>query len=276
MPPNPAPAAPVSGVIALDDIHIAVAALLVLLCGVISVVLRLGLERQLLIASVRTVVQLLLIGYLLKWVFGLDSPYPVLTVLTMMIAVASHAAAGRSARTYRGILGDTFVTLALSGLATTFTVTALIIGVKPWYRPQYIIPLLGMVLGNGLTGISLCLDQLLESLAERRAEVEMELAHGATKWEAAVGPLGSAVRRAMIPTINSMMVVGIVALPGMMTGQILSGTDPRTAVRYQIVVMFMIAASSAVGCILVALLAYRRLFTARHQLDASRIQRRSK
>jgi len=133
-----------------------------------------------------------------------------------------------------------------------------------------------MILGNSLTGLSLCLDQLLETVHERRAEVEMELALGATRWEAARGPLAASVRRGMIPTINAMMVVGIVSLPGMMTGQILAGADPAVAVRYQIVVMFMLTASTALGCIFIALLACRTLFNDRHQLVSRLLIHRKK
>lgn len=267
---------PNRGVIPIDNGHLAIAAALVLVSGLVSLVLRLGLERQLFIAAVRTVVQLLLIGYLLRWVFAVDNPYLLLPILVFMVAAASHSAVDRAHRRYRAVSLDAFITLALSGLVTTFTVTSAIIGVTPWYRPQYVIPLLGMILGNALTGISLSLDVLLESLSEKRAEVEMELSLGASRWEAARGPLASAVRRGMIPTINAMQVVGIVSLPGMMTGQILSGTDPVVAVRYQIVVMFMLAAGTAVGCTLAALLAYRRLFNERHQLEAHRILRQEK
>jgi len=253
-------------VIHLGAAQLVIAACLVLVSGLVSMALRLDLERRLALAATRTVVQLLLIGYVLRFVFDLDKPAPVLALMACMVFAASRAAVGRSRRTFRGATGLAFLTLALSGFVTTFTVTTAIVGVEPWYRPQYTIPLLGMVLGNGLTGISLCLDQLLEVLVERRAEVETELALGASRWEAARGPLADAVRRGMIPIVNSMMVVGIVSLPGMMTGQILANADPLDAVRYQIVVMFMLAAATSLGCILLALLVYRRCFNARHQL----------
>lgn len=247
---------------------------LVVVAGLLSLALRLELERKLLVASVRTVVQLLLIGYVLHWVFDLDAPWLVLGVMLVMIAVAGRAAVQRSSRSFEGAYAGAFVTLVVSGLATTFAVTTLVIGVDPWYRPQYVIPLLGMVLGNGLTGISLCLDSLLETLDERRGRIEMELSLGASRWEAAREPLAEAVRRGMIPILNSMTVVGIVSLPGMMTGQILQGADPLDAVKYQIVVMFMIAAATALGCILVAVLAYARLFDDHHRLRAERIEAR--
>ena len=131
-----------------------------------------------------------------------------------------------------------------------------------------------MVLGNTMNGISLATDHFLETLSERRHEVEMELAMGATAWEAARRPVADAVRRGMIPIINSMMVVGVVSLPGMMTGQILAGTDPAVAVKYQIMIMFMIAAGASLGSMGMVLLSYRRLFNHRHQLLYDRIRKR--
>ena len=140
-----------------------------------------------------------------------------------------------------------------------------LVGVRPWYSPQYAVPLLGMILGNTLTGISLGLDRLGGELAARRAQVEALLALGATRWEAARCPIQEAVRTGLIPILNSMMVVGIVSLPGMMTGQILAGASPLEAVKYQIVIMFLIASGTALGTVSVVLLSYRRLFNSSHQ-----------
>jgi len=251
--------------------QIAIASSLVVFCAVVSIVLKLRLERQLAVAAMRTVAQLLLVGYVLKYVFHAGSPLVIALVVFLMVAFAGHAAVSRSKFTYGGAMAHSFVTLVASGLLTTYIVTAAIIQVHPWYRPQYLIPLLGMILGNSLTGISIALDQLLGDLTGRRAEIEMELCHGATAWEAARDPLRDAIRRGMIPTINSMLVVGIVSLPGMMTGQILAGSDPVDAVKYQIVVMFMLAAATALGCMSISLLAYRTLFNSRHQLVSASI-----
>lgn len=262
------------GALPLDWWQLAIAAGLVLVAGLVSLVLRLRLERRLAVASVRTVVQLLLVGYVLEWVFELERLGVLLLVLALMIVAAGRAAVQRASRTFRGAHPGAFVTLAVTGTVTTFTVTGAVIGVDPWWKPQYVLPLLGMILGNGLTGISLALDTLLETLDEGRARIEMELSLGATRWEAVREPLSEAVRRGMIPIINSMTVVGIVSLPGMMTGQILAGADPLPAVKYQIMVMFMIAAATSLGSILIALFVYRRLFNDRHQLRAERITRR--
>ncbi len=262
------------GAIPLSVVDLAVAAALVLIAGIVSILLKLRLERQLALAATRTVVQLLLVGYILKWVFDIEDLLPILALAAIMAAAAGHAAVGRCSRTFPGAMYSAFATLAFSGLITTVIVTAVIINAEPWYKPQYLIPLLGMVLGNSLTGISLTMDTLLERLTQQRDEVEMLLALGATRWEAARDALAQAVRRGMIPIINTMMVVGIVALPGMMTGQILQGADPAEAVRYQIVVMFMVTTGTSMGCISIVLLMYRKLFTHRHQLDLSRVKKR--
>ncbi len=252
-------------------IQILIATLLVVFCGLLSFAFRLRLEKQLLIASARTIAQLLLVGYVLKYIFELKSLPLILGLALLMVGLASQAATGRAAYTYKGLFAHSFLSLAVSGLLTTYIVTAVIIGVHPWYRPQYLVPLLGMILGNSLTSVSITLDGLLSDVVLRRPEIEMALSHGATAWEAAEEPLQGAVRRGMVPTINSMLVVGIVSLPGMMTGQILAGSDPLQAVKYQIVVMFMLAAATTLGCILAALLAYRQIFNAKHQLEDRRV-----
>ncbi len=252
--------------VAIGLLDLLLAAALVLVAGGVSVALQLGLGRRLLLASVRTVVQLALIGYVLEVVFGLGTLPAVLGLAAVMMVAAARAAVRRPSRTFPGAFRHAFATLLLVGLAVTVTVTAVVLQTDPWFRPRYFVPLLGMILGNSLTGISLGLDSLLAALVEKRALVEAELAMGATSWEAARPHVREAVRRGLIPIINSMMVVGLVSIPGMMTGQILAGADPLAAVKYQIVVMFMIAASTSLGCMGVVLLAFRRLFTPRHQL----------
>lgn len=265
-----------NAVIHLSATDMAIAAGLVLVSAAISIALRLRMEKRLALASVRTVVQLLLIGFILHKVFEI-STLPVLApVILVMLLTAAHTAAGRPSRKYSGLGFLAFGVMSATSLVVTITATGLIIGVEPWFRPSYLIPLLGMVLGNTMNGVSLATDHFLESLSERKQEVEMQLAMGATRWEAARGSVAEAVRRGMIPIINSMMVVGIVSLPGMMTGQILAGADPTMAVRYQIMIMFMIAAGASAGSMGMVLFSFRRLFNSRHQLLSERIFLRQK
>jgi len=264
---------PAAGALPIDLWHVGAAAATVLVAGLVSVLLRLRMEKQIAIASARSLVQLLLVGYVLRYVFAVRNPLILIPVALLMTFAASRASAGRTARRYAGEQLQAFITLLTGGLLATLTATGLILRVRPWWEPQYIIPLLGMMLGNALTGVALSLDHLLEALDERRPEIESMLSLGATRWEAARSPLAGAVRRGMIPTINAMNVAGIVSLPGMMTGQILSGADPLMAVRYQMVVLFLQTASTALGCIVVCLLACRTLFNDRHQLRAERLHR---
>jgi putative ABC transport system permease protein len=246
------------GLIELGPLHLAIATVLIVAAGLISVALRLGIERRLAVAALRTVVQLGLLGLVLERVFAVRNPLLVVGLLLLMTAFAAREAIGRAGRRYRGILADAWLTMAATCLVVGGVVTQLVVGVNPWYDPQYVIPLLGMILGNSLTGISLCLDRFLDHLEVRSAEVELRIAFGATRREALAAPLQDAVRTGMIPIINAMAAAGIVSLPGMMTGQILAGSPPLQAVAYQIVVMFMIAAAVALGAMMVVVLAGRR------------------
>ncbi len=258
--------------IRLGPWDLALAALLLVIPAAISIGLRLGLERRLAIAGLRTVLQLAFIGLVLEWVFALDRWYWVVPVLVVMLVVAASAAVNRSSRRFPGATVASFASLVLATGTVTFLSTEIVIGVESWYEPQYVIPLLGMLLGNGLNGISLAMDRLLDGLVERRAAVEARLALAAPLWTAVRPWVADAVRVGLTPIINSMMVVGIVSLPGMMTGQILAGADPRDAVAYQILIMFMIAGATAVGTILLCLLAYRLLADPLHRIRWDRIR----
>ncbi len=247
------------GVIPLGPAQLAVAALLVLMAGAVSVAFQLGIGKRLGVAAIRTVVQLGLLGLVLERVFALDSPALVVLLVVMMTLFAAREAVARTGSSYRGIRIDSWLVMAGTCLVVGGIVTQAVIGVRPWYDPQYVIPLIGMILGNSLNGISLSLDRFLDHLSSRRAEVELHLAFGASRREALSAPLRAAVRTGMIPIINAMAAAGIVSLPGMMTGQILAGSPPLQAVAYQIVVMFMIAAATAIGAMAAAIAAGRRL-----------------
>ena len=261
--------------ISLSYGRVLLAGVLIAVNAFVSIRYRLGMERTLAMASMRTVVQLTAVGYVLEWVFSLAVWYAVLPVLLSMTFMAAHAATGRSQQTYRGMVTDALVAIFLSaGLILMFAMHV-IVQPDPWWAPRYIIPILGMILGNSLTGISLGLDRFTVSIHDQRDQIEMLLAHGATGPEAVQSQRAEAVRVGMIPIINSMLVVGTVSLPGMMTGQILSGTSPRLAVAYQIVIMFLLAGATALGTTVVVLLAERRIFDERTRLLWERIRRRS-
>jgi putative ABC transport system permease protein len=249
----------------LSYLQVGLAALLILINGAVSVLLKLELERRLLLAAVCTAIQLFLVGLILEWVFRVDRWYIVLALMFIMTIVAGVAATQRTVVRYPGIWARSITSVWASSWLVAALALTVIVQVKPWYTPQYAIPLLGMILGNTLNGVSLGLDRLGGELTARRQQVEALLALGATRWEAARPLVQQAVRNGLIPTINAMMVVGVVSLPGMMTGQILAGASPVEAVKYQIVIMFLIASATALGTVIVVLLSYRRLFNEHHQ-----------
>ena len=238
-----------------------IASVLVCISLAISLCLRLGLARRISIAAVRTVVQLTAIGMILKHVFQAQHPLWIVVIALVMTLTAGLTAGGRGRYGYRGLRRDALLTM----WATSWIVAAIgfygVLHIKPWYDPQYVIPILGMMLGNTLSTVALTFDRLLQMIAQQRGQIEMLLSLGATPWEAFQDIARQSVGAGMLPTINSMSVVGIVSLPGMMTGQILAGGDPEQAVRYQIVIMFFMCAASALGGILAAWLVFRRFFS---------------
>jgi len=238
----------------------------------LSIIIRLGMVKQWIIASLRMTAQLLLVGFLLDWVFALNNPVWILGVALFMTTIASITAVGRTNKRFAEIYLSSFVSVLGTAFFIMFFALKGILQIDPWYSPQYLFPLLGMVLGNTINGISLGLDRFMDSLSVRRKEVEMLLSLGATSWEAANELIRDALRTSLIPTINSMLVMGIVSLPGMMTGQILAGVSPGEAVRYQIIVVFIIAAAAALGSTAVIVLAFRALFSSRHQLLFDRLR----
>lgn len=175
-----------------------------------------------------------MIGLILAWVFARESAWQVLAILTVMTLIASISAKGRIKRPYKGLLSNSIISLSVA----TGVVT-LIFKVSPWYRPQYIIPILGLILGNSLTAISLTTNELVNAMHDKQALIKSRLSLSATPYEAVHELVKSVVLNGLTPTVNSMLMVGLVSLPGMMTGQILAGADPTQAVRYQIVTMFL-------------------------------------
>jgi len=235
---------------------------LVLLTLALSRRQKLGLERALLVASLRMVVQLLAIGYLLELVFALRHPLAVLAVLLVMGLFALQVTGGRIEEKFPGFYRVTALALFTGCGVVTFLFCGVIVGYAPWYDPRYLIPLAGMIFGNSMNGATLAAERLGSEIRQHRAEIETALCLGASPRQAVQGALRSAYRAALIPATNSMAAMGIVALPGMMTGQILSGTAPLIAVRYQIAIICAITGSVALTALLILLLGYRAYFNA--------------
>jgi len=259
--------------IRLDTLDLVLAGLLLFLNGGLSLALRLGLERALIWAAARMIVQLLAVGVVLKLLFQTVSPW-----LTAAAALAMVLFAGREivARQDRRLAGWWAYGLGVSCMATATVAVTLFalttqIQADPWYHPRFALPLLGMVLGNTMTGIALGLDTLTTAVVRERSAIEAQLALGATRVVAFRPASRTALRSALMPTINAMAAAGLVSLPGMMTGQILSGVDPVEATKYQLLVMFLIAGGTSLGAGMAVIAGVLRLTDERHRLRRDRL-----
>ena len=249
------------GAIPIGWWELALASGFVVVSGVLSLLLGLRLEKDLAIATVRTYLQLFALGFVLRWVFANQTWPVVLLLLAVMIVAAARVVLKRAGNAPKGVFSSGVIAMAVTGFTVTFAVTALIVRVPVWYEARYVLPIAGMVIGNSMTGIALAVERLFADLDARAGEILGLTALGAGVWEAARPSVRTALKAGMVPTINSMAAAGVVFIPGMMTGQILAGADPIIASKYQIVVMLMIAAATAVGAILAVLLMYRKRFT---------------
>ena len=211
------------GDISITWTEVGVAATLLAINAAISYKLRLGLERQIVWSSLRMTIQLAILGLVLRQIFELASPAPVMLLAVAMTIIAGISAVRRIDHRYPSIYATAIISVWSSTWIVTSVTVLWIVRPQPWHTPQIVIPLLGMVLGNSLTGISLGLDRFLSELRNRRGEVETLLALGATRWESCRDLFSGATRTAMIPILNTMSVAGIVSIPGMMTGQLLAG-----------------------------------------------------
>ncbi|MCB2211952.1 iron export ABC transporter permease subunit FetB [bacterium] len=245
----------------LDVLRVSLAAGFVVVAGIISVLYNLGLAKRLAISTVRTALQLGLAGVALSFVFGIEHVALVLLLGLVMVLLAGREALNRQSVKLRGTAFDVFLAMTVSSFTVSLVVTGAIIGAEPIWRPPVFVPILGMILGNSLNGISLALDRFLTGCVDQRALIETRLSLGATAKEAVQPLVRDAVRTGMIPIINAMAIVGIVSLPGMMTGQLLAGADPKDAVMYQVVVMYMLAASTSFAAMISVLMVRRRVFT---------------
>lgn len=259
--------------VVLTPYDLIIMACLVILLAAMSFKMQLGIGPSLLIASVRTVIQLILIGMVLRLVFDNAELVWVLMIAVVMLLVAGREVVARQRRRFLGRWGYGMGTLSMfvSTFVITIPVLILVIGVEPWYSPQYAIPLFGMMFGNTMNGIALAIDRMTQMAWDQRHVIETRLMLGET-WVVAIADIRhEATRVGMVPMINAMATAGLVSLPGMMTGQILAGIDPMEAVMYQILIMFMITVGTGLGTMIAVMAGSRRLFDDRERLRLDRL-----
>lgn len=225
---------------------------------------RVGLEGDLLVATVRSFVQLLAVGYVLAYIF---EGHGWLTVLALAVMVGAASLTTRS----RAKLVPRSGLIAVIAISTATAATLGVLAVAHIIptAPRAVIPLGSMIISGAMNTSSLVMMRLHDDLATNRREIEARLSLGQPSKQAALPWLRSAVRGGMLPSVDSTKVVGLVALPGTMTGLILAGASPLSAVRVQLVVMYMLLGGTALAALVAAKLSLARLFTDSHQLIRS-------
>ncbi len=234
---------------------------------------RLGQTAAMAVAITRLVAQMMLLAVVLGGIVAADSPTLVLFVALVMLATAAHAVGARN-RMKRGrwlLRVEAFGSLLVGSAIVMAVSTRLSLHVEPWYDPRTVLPMLGMVLGNTVSAISLAVERFDSDLKTDRDLVELRLSLGATARQAALPTLRSAVAAALSPILNNISLAGIVAIPGMTTGQLLAGADVGQAIRYQILLYLGIAATVTFGVLILLAIRFRHHFTADHQLRREKI-----
>ncbi len=253
-------------IIEIGPYQLILALVFIVAAGGASLYHGLKLEKDLLVGTIRTFAQLFLLGYILKFIFRLNSVWPVLAIFLFMIVFAVRIIRSRIKEKQVAFFWPMLISMTISYAVAGIMITGVVVGAKPWWQPQYFIPLAGMLIGNSMNAVAISLDRLMGEMKKRRQEVEMMLCLGADYREASKDMVRNAMRAGMIPAINSMMAAGVVFIPGMMTGQILAGADPLQAIRYQIIVMVMIVGTTAMLSFLGVRIVCRRCFSPAQQL----------
>jgi putative ABC transport system permease protein len=235
---------------------------LVLISLIFSYSQKLKLEKEIVIGVVRAVIQLIVVGYLLNYIFGLKSPLFTTFLLLFMLLNAAYNAAKRGKEIKNG-LGISFISISLG---TLITLTILVASGTIKYESYQVIPISGMIISNAMVALGLCYRHMTLDFKNKREEVETKLSLGADLLPASREIIKDAIKTGMLPTIDSAKTLGIVSLPGMMTGLILAGTSPVEAIKYQIMVTFMLLATTSISSLIACYLSYTSFFNQRKQL----------
>ncbi|MED4787726.1 iron export ABC transporter permease subunit FetB [Bacillus atrophaeus] len=246
----------------MDYLSLSLTMIFVLIALFLSKSFKAGVEKDMIIATIRAAVQLLLIGYILSLIFHSDHPAFIILMVLLMLVVAAQNVVKRKKITI-GSFWRVFLTLAIVEIVTQGILLAL--QVIP-LTARYVIPISGMVIGNSMVLASLFLNRLGSEITVRKEEIQLILSLGGTPKQSIQHILTSCMKMSMIPTLESQKTLGLVQLPGMMTGQILAGADPIQAVRFQLLIVFTTMASAALMCVILSVLTYPSLFTAQQQL----------
>jgi putative ABC transport system permease protein len=252
--------------IKLDLVDLVIAVGLMAIAIGLSTWERLGLELNLAMATGRTILQLLVLGYVLDFIFAWDNVWGVLAILAVILTITAMVARNRISVKIPQVLPLVWGAILISTALTVIYTNFLIIQPDRWYEPRYVIPLAGIVLGNAMNAAAIAGERLVSTLNSQYVEIETHLSLGATPQQAVSQYRKQAIRSAFLPTLNQMMLMGMVAIPGITTGQLIAGISPLDAVYYEIVIIFMVSVANLLTTILVTRGLYRQFFNSTAQL----------
>ncbi|PHJ54882.1 membrane protein [Nostoc linckia z18] len=252
--------------IELDFVDLGIALGLMAMAIGVSIWEKLGLELNLALVTGRTILQLLVLGYILDFIFALNNGWAVLAILAIMLTITAIVARNRISQKIPYVLplvwGAIFISTAMTVLYTSF----LILQPNRWYEPQYVIPLAGIVIGNAMNAAAIAGERLVSTINSSHMEIETYLSLGATPEQAIAQYRKDAIRAALIPTFNQMILIGMVAIPGITTGQLLAGVRPLDAISYEILITFLVAFANLLTTVLLTRGLCRQFFNSAAQL----------
>ncbi|AGH41076.1 ABC transporter [Bifidobacterium thermophilum] len=260
----------------IDIWGLLIALAMVMVASGLSWLMHLGIGKTLLWSACRALIQLCAMGLIMGYVIKSGNPWLVLALVAVMLVAAVQITLSRAKGVPKGLAGPVLLTLVITMLLMISMVTELVVRPHPWYAPQLVVPLTGMLLGNTVSALAVGLSRFYESMKERRDEVDTLLALGATRWEAARPSVISSIRLGLLPTTASLASSGIVTIPGMMAGQVIAGGDPLNAAKYQFVILASIAALTLLADTLIMVMVYRTCFTADDQYRDKPVVERGK
>ena len=248
---------------AISTASLCLASILVIISMVMSYRQELKLEKDIFISAIRATIQLLIIGFILSYIFGTESP----TFIIGLLGFMAFNAAYNSAKRGKGIPHALWISWFAITIGAWITLSILLVTGILDFTAYQLIPVGGMVISGAMVAIGLCYRQLLSNFELRQQEVEIKLALGSTPKQASKAIVRDVIKTGLQPTIDSAKTLGIVSLPGMMTGLILAGMPPLEAVKYQMIVTFMSLSTISIACFIACQLAYKGFFNSRNQLD---------
>lgn len=246
----------------ITDQSLLMALALVAIALLISGKEKLGLEKDIIWSVTRAIIQLIIVGYVLKYIFNID--HALLTLL-MVLFICVNAAYNAKKRSKS--LSHAFVISLIAIVTGTALTLAVLIGSGSiTFTPMQVIPISGMIAGNAMVAVGLCYNNLRQRFADEKQKVQEMLSLGATPKQSSAAIIRASIKAALIPTVDSAKTVGLVSLPGMMSGLIFAGVDPVKAIRYQIMVTFMLLSTASLSTIIAGYLAYKKFYSDRSQL----------